>query len=254
LALTARGFDNLASIKIVATIEARMTSTRLPGKVLADVGGTPMLELMVDRLRRSQTVNEICVATTVNSTDDPLEEFATRTGIACYRGSEDDVLGRVLASATSRDADVIVETTGDCPFIDPAIVDACVFAYVSEDTHLVGNCLVETFPRGLDVRVFSTDALQEVSQLTNDPVDREHVSIYFYEVDGRYRVRNVEAVGDLRHPEWRWTVDTEDDLQFVRRVVELMGTSFAAIDLARSLVAHPQIVSINSAVAQKEIR
>lgn len=213
-----------------------------------------MLELMVDRLRTSQTLDEICLATTVNEADDPLVQLARRLNISVYRGSEYDVLGRVLGAAQSMDADVIVQTTGDCPFIDPSILDACVLAYVSDDVHLAGNCIRETFPRGLDVRVFSASALKEVSDLTNDPIDREHVSIFFYETEGRYQVRNIEAMGDLRHPEWRWTVDTAEDLRFVRRVVELVGRNFTARALARFLHLHPELTIINSKATQKAIR
>lgn len=231
-----------------------MSSSRLPGKVLADVGGVPMLQMMVDRLKQAQTLGGICIATTDNDTDDPVEELARALGVACFRGSEDDVLARVLGAARSESVEVIVETTGDCPMIDPGVLDACVLAYFAQDLHYCGNHLVETFPRGLDVKVFATDVLDEVAGLTQDPADREHVSLYIYEHPERYRIANVQAVGPLAHPEWRWTVDTPDDLSLVRAVVDVLGRSFSAAEAAVLLEEQPDLVAINSHVEQKPVR
>lgn len=213
-----------------------------------------MLEMMVERLRRSQTIDEVCLATTVNTTDDVLVELAEKLGIACFRGSEEDVLSRVLGAARSVGAGVIVETTGDCPMIDPGILDACVLAYFGDDVHYCGNHLDESFPRGLDVKVFSTDLLDEVDRATDDPADREHVSLFIYEHPEHYRIRSIGAVGVLRRPAWRWTVDTPDDLAFVRTVVAALGKSFSAREAARYLDAHPDVAAINQHVSQKPVR
>jgi spore coat polysaccharide biosynthesis protein SpsF len=242
------------AVRIVATIEARMTSSRLPGKVLEDIGGMPMLGLMLRRLRASQTLDAVCVATTENPKDEPLVSLARHHGALSFRGSEDDVLARVLGAATASSADVIVELTGDCPLIDPGVVDACVLAYFSQDVHYCANTLERTFPRGLDTQVFSRSVLAEVAKLTDDPADREHVSLYIYEHPDRYALHNVSAVGDLAHPEWRWTVDTEDDLRFVRAVAAELGPDCTTRQMSRLLQARPDIVAINSHLVQKPLR
>ena len=231
-----------------------MTSSRLPGKVLADIGGVPMLAMMLTRLRDSQTLTAVCVATTDNRDDDPIVDLADSYGVLSFRGSEDDVLARVLGAATSSGADVIVELTGDCPLIDAWVLDACVRTYFADDVHYCANVLERTFPRGLDTQVFSTSVLAEVASLTDDPSDREHVSLYIYEHPERYSLRNLPAEGDLAHPEWRWTVDTPDDLQFVREVVREVGITCSARDVSRLLQVRPDLVAINSHLDQKPVR
>jgi spore coat polysaccharide biosynthesis protein SpsF len=239
---------------IVATIEARMNSERLPGKVLADVHGMPMLAMMIRRLQASQTVSQICVATTSDAKDDQIVDLAEELEVAWFRGSEDDVLERVLGAANELGADLIVETTGDCPMIDAALLDACVLAFMAGGVDYSTNCLVRTFPIGLDVRVFPTWVLAEVADLTTDPSDREHVSLYIYEHPERYRLRNVPAVGVLNQPTWRWTVDTSPDLELVRSVVGPLGHSFTAREAAEFLDEHPEIVGLNENIMQKPVR
>lgn len=231
-----------------------MTSSRLPAKVIAPVGGVPMIEMMIHRLKRSQTLSEICIATTTNESDQPLVDLAARLDVGCFRGSEEDVLKRVVGAGRSMQADVLIELTGDCPMIDWSVLDACVYAYFSEPVDYCGNNLVRTFPRGLDVQVFAQDVLEEVESLTQDPADREHVSLFIYEHPERYSLRNVQAVGRLRQPDWRWTVDTPDDLAFVRAVVERLGTTFPAEAAARLLLQEPELLEINGHVQQERVR
>src|SRR3954470_10802095 len=158
--------------RVVATIEARMTSSRLPGKVLLPVLGRPLLELMVERLRRARTIDEIVIATTEDATSDPLQELAERLGIGCFRGSEDDVLARVLGAAQAYDAELIVELTGDCPLIDPALVDHLIERHREGGADYTANVLDKTYPLGFAVQVFPTRVLAEVAELTDDPADR----------------------------------------------------------------------------------
>src|SRR3954470_1753619 len=154
--------------RVVATIEARMTSSRLPGKVLLPAVGKPLLELMVARLRRSRHVDEIVIATTEDASSDPLEELAERLGIGCFRGSENDVLARVLGAAQAYDAEWIVEVTGDCPLIEPVVVDRVVERFAEGGADYCSNTLEQTFPRGMDVQVFPAAVLGEVAGLTDD--------------------------------------------------------------------------------------
>lgn len=250
---TSGAFDRRTT-RIAVTIEARMTSTRLPGKVLADVGGQPALALMIRRLSRSVVNGSICVATTTNDEDDGVAALARDLGVSYYRGSEQDVLGRVLGAAESIGADVIVETTGDCPLIDAGLLDDAVLEWFSADVHYCSNLLQPGLPSGLDVQVFSTAVLAEVAALTSDPRDREHVSLYIYEHPDRYRVSHVPVPADLNRPDWRWTVDTSDDLAFVRAVVEGVGPDATAREMVHWLDAHPDVLALNAHVAQKPVR
>lgn len=244
-----------ATCRIVATIEARMTSSRLPGKVLMEVApGLSVLELLVRRLQRAQTLDAVCIATTTNATDDDLEALADRLGVACFRGSEDDVLARVLGAARSTRADVIVETTGDCPLLDPGLVDACVSTFFATDAHYCANNRQEGLPRGLDVQVFTTDVLDEVNRKTDDAADHEHVSLYIYEHPEEYRLASIPAIGILHRPHFRWTVDTADDLEVIRALVAAVGPEGSAAAAARWLDDHPEVAARNSHVVQKPVR
>lgn len=241
-------------VRVVAAIQARMGSTRLPGKVLADVGGTPMLALTIRRLRRAQTLSAICVATTTSAADDPVAALAGDQDVDHVRGSETDVLSRTLAAARACRADVIVRVPGDKPLVDPGLVDACVLAYFAHQADYCANNLEPTFPQGAEVEVFSTAVLAEIDGITDDPADREHVSLYIYEHADRYRILNVPAVGRLRRPEMRWTVDTPEDLELVRRVVGAAGPDITTREVVDFLLDHPEVAAINREVSQKTPR
>jgi spore coat polysaccharide biosynthesis protein SpsF len=209
------------SPRLCATIEARMTSTRLPGKVLMEAVGKPMLELMIERLRRVPRLDGIIIATTTNATDDPVVALAERLGVMCFRGSEHDVLARVLEAARSHDVDVIVETTGDCPLIDPALVTDVIDAYFTSGADYISNALApRTFPVGMDTQVFSTDILADVASRTDDPEDHEHVSLFIYNNPDIYRVEAVRAPDELHAPNLRLTLDTPEDLKLIRDVFD----------------------------------
>ncbi|MFT7638207.1 MAG: spore coat polysaccharide biosynthesis protein SpsF, partial [Candidatus Omnitrophota bacterium] len=146
------------SVKKVATIQARMNSARLPGKVLMSLANQPALERMCERVRRAKFVDEIVIATTISREDDVIVEWARANNISVFRGSEEDVLERVLGAARKFNADIIIQLTGDCPLIDPLIIDQLVEMYVSTDTDYVSNIMRRSYPRGLDTQVFSTKA------------------------------------------------------------------------------------------------
>lgn len=244
-------------MKAVCTIEARFASTRLPGKVLLPVAGKPMLELMIERLTRARTVDEVVIATTDRPSDDAIENLGRRLGVGTFRGSEDDVLARVLGAAQAYQADLIVETTGDCPLIDPAIVDKVVADYRIGGADFVSNVLPYTTPRGTDVRVFSTAALARVDELTDDPADREHVSLYFMERPGEYRLRNVETALPAFAADLRLTVDTPEDLELIRRIFEELypvKPEFTLGDVLELLQGRPELIELNRHVEQKRVR
>ena len=245
------------NLKRVATIEARMTSSRLPGKIMKEIIGRPLLERLVERIRRASLVDEVIVATTVNPQDDVVEKWAGQAGISIYRGSEDDVLLRVLEAAKAFSGDIIVELTGDCPLLDPAMIDQVVRFYLDSDYDYVSNILERTYPRGFDIQVFSTAVLDEVNRLTQDPADHEHVSLYIYEHPERYKLGGLRAPDALCAPDYRLCVDTPDDLEVIRKIYETLypkNPAFSALDILNFMRQHPDIAELNSHVRQKPVR
>lgn len=238
-------------------IEARMTSSRLPGKVMLPICGKPELELLVERLRQSALLDGVVIATTTNGTDDVLEELAARLGVDCFRGSEDDVLERVLKAAQATGTEVIVEVTGDCPLVDPEILDGLLAIYRRGEHDYVSNTLRRTYPRGLDVQVFSTATLADVARRTDDPVDHEHVSLYIYEHPELYRLYNQDSGLPERWWDLRLTLDTEDDYALIRHVFEELypiQPAFSMTDILALLEHHPEWLEINRHIQQKKVR
>jgi spore coat polysaccharide biosynthesis protein SpsF len=243
--------------KIIATIEARFASTRLPGKTLLEICGKPALELIIERLKRSKFLDGVIIATTVNPDCDAIEKLAKKLNIGCFRGSEDDVLDRVLRAAKHYKGDIIVEITGDETLIDPVVVDEVIEFYLANNFDYVSNVLERRYPRGLDTQVFATRILEEVSKLTNDPADRENVSLYIYEHPKKYKLGNVKAPEELNHPGWRWTLDTIEDFEFLKTVYEALypvKKDFDSYDVLRYLEQNPHVSEINGAVRQKALR
>lgn len=244
-------------MKIVATIEARMTSSRLPGKVLMPLAGRPALERMVERVRMARYIDEIVVATTTNDQDEPVEQLCRDLGIRCFRGSEDDVLARVLGTADLVGADLICELTGDCPLIDPFIVDQVILAHLSGNYDYTSNIFNErTYPDGLDVQVFWTDVLRRVDQLTDDPIDRVHVSCYIYHNPKLFRLHGVYATPDQFGPDMRITLDTREDYELINRLFEEMEEQkqfFFGADIVSWLKDNPDALSINRRVRTKAL-
>ena len=243
-------------MRIVATIEARMHSTRLPGKVLLPILGRPMLELMIERLRRVSQLDAIVIATTSDPSSDPIEALAQRVGVGCFRGSEADVLERVLFAARSAQADVIVELTADCPLIDPELTTEAISAFLAAEVDYASNCLQEPYPRGLDVQVFSTAVLEEVARLTIDPADREHVSLYIYEHPERYRLLGVSA-GPPEAAELRLTVDTIEDFELVTQIYQSLyplNPDFGLREIIELFRRQPELRLVNADIQQKDVR
>lgn len=241
--------------KIVAIIEARMTSSRLPGKVLLPIGGMPALEMLISRLRRSKYIDAICVATTTNTADEAIVDLAQKLGIQSFRGSESDVLGRVLGAARFMEADIIVEITGDCPFIDPELADRGVEEFFAKDIDYASNTITATYPNGFDIQVFPTSVLTEVDELTQDPIDRTHVSYYIYMHPEKYRLYNWVADEASVGPELRMTLDEDADYLALSTVADALlpqNTNFSVRDVVRYLRTHPEVIAMNDSVMQKE--
>ncbi|NFG60643.1 glycosyltransferase family protein [Clostridium sp. CMCC3677] len=231
--------------KIVATIEARMTSSRLPGKVLMEYCGKPNLQHIVERLKRSKVIDDVIVATTVNKEDNSIVELCKEIGCKYYRGSEEDVLLRVLESAKSVNADIIVEITGDCPMIDWRHIDKLVEIFFSGEYDYASNTLKRTFPRGFDTQVFPVGILEKVNKLTKNPVDHEHVSLYIYTNPEKFRLINWEAEEKMNYPEFEITLDTKEDYEFIKQIYEILYTKdsdFSAQDVIELLIKNSEMI------------
>ena len=204
--------------KIGITIEARMSSSRLPGKTMKPLLGKPMLARMIERLKMVKLADVIIVATTNLTVDAPIVDLAKEMGIGYYQGSSEDVLDRVLQAAKKYKIDIIVETCGDCPVIDPGIIEMEIQTFLENDVDYVGCHLVKTFPLGLDAKLFTTKTLEEVADITNDPPDRENVSLYIYEHPEKYKLLNIEAKGRQRRTDLRLVVDYQEDFDLIESI------------------------------------
>ena len=242
--------------RIVATIEARMGSTRLPGKVLKPAAGKPMLELMVERLRRVPSLDGIVIATPVNPADQAIADLAGRLGIGCHRGSEEDITARLVGAAEAHAIDVLVETTGDCPLIDPATVERCVQVYRESGVDYVSNVLERSYPIGMDTQVFSAAVLADVARRTDDPVEREHGSLFIYRHSEIYSLKNVAAPADLTDPTLRLTLDTPEDYALITRIFADLYPATPAFDLADILAllrTKPDYRALNAEVKHRYV-
>ncbi|MEM2679660.1 MAG: glycosyltransferase family protein [Candidatus Hadarchaeales archaeon] len=237
--------------KTVAIIQARVGSTRLPGKVLKEICGKPMLWYVIERVKRARLINEIVVATTTNAEDDEIVKIAEQCRVKTFRGSEDDVLDRYYRAAKEFKADVVVRITADCPLIDPEIVDKTVEFFLKGDFDYVSNTVRPTFPDGLDVEVFSFDALKKAWENATKLSEREHVTPYIRKHPEKFKIGSFEAEHDLSH--LRWTVDREEDLRFVREVYERIGKEiFHMQDVLELLREHPELAEINRGIKRNE--
>jgi spore coat polysaccharide biosynthesis protein SpsF len=244
-------------MKIVATIEARMGSTRLPGKVLLPLGGKSVLEVLINQVSHSKYVDEIVVATTTKDKDDAIVELCKKMGTTYYRGSENDVLDRVLNAAKSVNADIICELMGDSPFLDPVLIDNTITAHLSGLYDYTSNYIPEnTFPMGFAVQVFPVSVLDKVSKLTNDPIDRVHVSCFIYHNPKIFKVQGVTATPQIHAPDIRLSLDTKSDYELITKVYDSLyqkGKCFFVKDIVTFLRSNPELCLINKDIKQKEL-
>jgi len=240
-------------MKTVAIIQARMGSTRLPGKVLMDIAGRSMLAWVVSRTKRAATVDEVVVATTGLPADDAIVAECAAMDVPVFRGSEDDVLDRYHRTAEVFDADTVVRITSDCPLIDPEIIDRVVAAFTDNPVDYACNILARGYPRGLDVEVFSRAVLEETRHRAERPHERVHVTPYIYGHAERFKLHSVPYEDD--HSDLRWTVDTAEDLEAVRGIAEALGgrDDFGWRDALEVVRRNPQLADINRSVRQKAL-
>lgn len=226
-----------------------MGSSRLPGKVLADVLGKPALSRLLARLRGCKLLDGIVLATSTSPQDDALARWAESEGVVCHRGSEEDVLARVVESHRRMGSDVVVEITGDCVLLDPDLVDWGIETFRQNECDVVCNVRIPSFAMGLDVQVFRLRDLEEVERAIADPAVREHVSLYFYEHPERYRIFHLLAPSRWRFPEHRYQLDYPEDLRFIREVYSRLepryGDAFGVEEISDLLRREPTLAEIN---------
>lgn len=241
-------------MKIVATIEARMTSSRLPGKVLLPALEKPMLYHLVKRLKSVTSIDEIVLAITINAADDVLIDFAKQQHILFYRGSEEDVMSRVIGAADAAAADLIVEITGDCPIIDPDLVEQTIQMYLHHKAEYVSNAHIPSYPNGMDTQVFSVESLKRSAAMTNDLLDHEHVSLYMRNHPEIFSHVHLIAPPSLHWPSLGLTLDEWADYVLLKKIIENLcpiNPLFSCLDTIQLLKQNPDWLGINRHVVRK---
>ena len=240
-------------MKIIAIIQARMNSTRLPGKVLTEIVGVPMLEIILKRIKLSKKIDEIIVATTISSTDDILVNWLIDKNIKFFRGSESDVLSRFYYCALENNADIIIRVTADDPLKDPLIIDHAIDLFKNNiDYDYISNTLKPSYPEGLDIELFTLNALSKAHNAASLSSEREHVTPYIWKNQQLFNILNFEMTPNLSH--LRWTVDKQEDLLFIKKVLKLLNNNIYVnyqdvIDLLKS---KPELLNINSGIIRNE--
>jgi spore coat polysaccharide biosynthesis protein SpsF len=236
----------------VVIVQARMTSTRLPGKVLMEVAGKPMLSQQIRRLRQCRMVDDIVVATTANSTDDPVVDLARQEEVRWFRGSEHDVLSRYVGAAQESGADVLIRVTADCPLLDPDVTDKVIHELVRHVAvcDYASNVLVRTYPRGLDVEALFLDTLLRIDRLGQSDAAREHVTVVpRSERPDLFLLRSIVDGDD--NSDLRWTVDTPADLELIRQLyseLDLGGRSMSYREVLAYVRARPDLMALNEGI------
>src|SRR5881398_3615724 len=240
-------------MKITATIQARMGSTRLPGKVLMTVGTEPVLARVVHRLRRAALIDGIIVATSDRPADDAVVRECNRLQVACFRGSENDVLDRYWQAAQWCGAEAIVRITSDCPLIDAELTDQTIQAFLSQPADYASNALERTYPRGLDTEVFTITALERAWREAREPYEREHVTPYIYEHPELFRLVSVRDERD--YSAYRLTLDTHEDLQLIRTIYSRFEgrDDFGWQDVLALMEREPELAQLNARILQKAV-
>ncbi|WP_142414612.1 cytidylyltransferase domain-containing protein [Hathewaya massiliensis] len=244
-------------MKVVCIMQARMGSTRLPGKVLKKICGKTVLEHDINRLKKINNIDEIVIATTTLEKDNAIVEESERLNAKYFRGSEEDVLSRYYYAAKKYNADAIVRVTSDCPLIDWAVSEKIIQCYLDniDKYDYVSNTIERTYPRGLDTEVFSFKALEKAFKESNLERDREHVTPYIWDNSNIFRLYYYK--NDIDYSELRWTLDTEEDFELINKIYKLLypnkGLEFKLEDMLNLYDIVPELYSINKEVSQKQI-
>ncbi|MEX1028732.1 MAG: glycosyltransferase family protein [Paenibacillaceae bacterium] len=242
-------------MRIVVIIQARMGSTRLPGKVMLKLMDKPMLEHVVDRSRAIPSIHEVMIATTSNPEDDAIAEFAGQHRIRCTRGSDTNVLSRYYEAAKASGADVIARVTSDCPLLDPDVSNAVIQAFLDyPETDYCSNTIDRSFPQGLDIEVFTFAALEKAYLEAQADYELEHVTPYLYRHPDIFQLH--QYVGEIDYSSYRWTVDTQEDYQLITAIYESVydpSKLFSWREGITFMEQHPDMKKLNAHIVQKKL-
>jgi spore coat polysaccharide biosynthesis protein SpsF len=244
-------------MKIGAIIQARMGSTRLSGKVMREIKGKTVLQHVIERVQQSALVDDIIIATTIHERDNIIEREALNCGVKVYRGSEDDVLSRYYYAAKENAIDLVIRITSDCPLIDPFVINEVINSYMTGNYEIVSNAGSDlskrTFPRGLDVEVFSFDSLEKAFKNAQEKYQREHVTPYIYEnSDKAFYFKN-----DIDYSKYRWTLDTEEDFELISKIYDRLYNgehNFYLKEIIKMFNREPDLYQINAHIEQKKLK
>jgi spore coat polysaccharide biosynthesis protein SpsF len=243
-------------VKTLIIVQARMGSTRLPGKVLKTVLGKPLLAYQIERLQRVQRADGIVIATTNDGSEAPIVALCETLGVSTFRGSEEDVLARYHGAAKAHQADVVVRVTSDCPLIDPQVIDEVIDFYTEHQPQylFVSNTLERTYPMGMDTEVFSRQILEEAFREAALSPEREHVTPFIYRRPERYPIGQVKYPKDYHH--YRLTVDTPEDFALIEKILEALypeKPQFTLEEILHVLAQHLDWLALNATVQQKQV-
>lgn len=235
----------------LAIIQARMGSTRLPGKVLKQVKGRSLLSYLLERVKKAKKIDKIVVATTTNPIDEAICEEAKKEGVECFQGSEQNVLERYYSCAKKYKPKTVIRITGDCPLIDPEVIDEAIEVYSKHEGEIdyLSNCAFRTYPRGMDTEVFSFKVLEEAYQEHKGLFEEEHVTPYIYRHPEKFHLGQVLNKKDCHH--LRLTVDTPEDFELIRILIEKLYPQMSLNDIVDYLEKNPELLKINAHVQQK---
>lgn len=243
-------------MKFDAIIEARMNSSRLPGKILTKINNKPSIEILINRLSRTPSLNNIYIATTINKSDDRFIKFLEKKNIKYFRGSEENVLERVIKTAQKFKIKNIVSITGDCPLIDPNLVEQCIQVYKSHSVDIVSNAIIRSFPDGMDTQIFSTKILKDSFKRSFHKKHFEHTTLYIRNNSKRYSSINIHAPYNYFWPNLGLTLDEADDLKFIKFVYNRLvkkNKNFTCLDIIEYLKRNKRILRLNSKVKRTKV-
>lgn len=237
--------------RVNAIVEVRMGSRRLPGKTLLPVIGKPLIALLIERLRIAKRIDKIILATTTNSEDDVLEDFCRENKIECFGGSSEDVLGRVYCAAEKYNTDIVVEVTGDCPLLDPWLIDECIDMFLKSDYDYLSNFIKQSYPPGIDVQIFTFRVLEEINRLAKDKRFREHVTLYILKHPEKYNSHNITAPPEMHYPDWHLEIDEHKDYELIKKIYESLypkNPEFTTMEIINLLRTNPDWIETNKDV------
>lgn len=239
--------------KIVALILVRMDSTRLPGKAMIEIAGKPMLGHIITRVQLAELVDEVVVCTSRNENNNVIEQYCSDINVSCFRGDESDVSARMLDALLYHQATIGVTIFGDCPLVDPNIIDQVVKTYLATDYDFVGNDLKTTYPPGMEAEAFSVEVFSKAISCTSDISIREHGTLVLRGAPEKYKLHNIEAPAHLNRPELEIEVDEAIDINVVEPVIRRLGTG-RDVDLSLIidfLDENPELIDINQSVSRR---